>query len=124
MDAPSSLISKIISGGLWSFSLRIVSRGMGLVRTIVLARLLFPEDFGQIGIVMTFLTVLDCFTQFGFSQALIQRQDHDKAYLDTIWTASLLRSGMLFAVVFWVAPWVAAFFEMDGLTVLIRVVAV
>ena len=123
--APSlPLISKIISGGLWSFFLRIASRGMGLIRTLILARLLFPEDFGQIGIVMTLLTLLDCLTQFGFSQALIQRNGHEADYLDTVWTASLLRSVVLFLVVMGMAPAVAAFFHIDGLTALMRVVAV
>ncbi|RPI70565.1 MAG: lipopolysaccharide biosynthesis protein, partial [Geobacteraceae bacterium] len=124
MAVSSSLISKIISGGLWSFSLRIVSRGMGLIRTIILARFLFPEDFGQIGIVITILTLLDCFSQFGFSQALIQRKDHDEQYLDTIWTASLIRSVMLFTVVFGAAPLVATFFEIDRLAAIMRAVAV
>jgi len=124
MAASLPLISKIVSGGLWSFCLRIASRGMGLTRTLILARLLFPEDFGQIGIVMTIFTLLDCVTQFGFSQALIQRKGHDADYLDTIWTASLLRSVVLFLVVTGLAPSVAVFFQIDGLTDLMRVVAV
>jgi lipopolysaccharide exporter len=124
MAVSSSLISRIVSGGLWSFALRVVSRGMGLIRTIILARSLFPEDFGQIGIVMTILTLLDCVSQFGFSQALIHRKNYDKGYLDTIWTASLLRSVVLFAILFGAAPLAARFFEIDRLTVLMRVVAV
>jgi O-antigen/teichoic acid export membrane protein len=124
MAVSSSLISRIVSGGLWSFAFRIVSRGVGLIRTIILARLLFPEDFGQIGIVMTIFTLLDCVSQFGFSQALIHRKDYDKGHLDTIWTASLLRSVVLFAILFGAAPLAAGFFEIDRLTVLMRVVAV
>ena len=49
MPQPLPLITKIVSGGLWSGFLRIAGRGMGLIRTLILARLLFPEDFGQIG---------------------------------------------------------------------------
>jgi O-antigen/teichoic acid export membrane protein len=124
MHQPLPLITKIVSGGLWSGCLRIASRGMGLIRTLILARLLFPEDFGQIGIVMTIFTLLDCVTQFGFTQALIQRNGHDAGYLDTAWTASLLRSVVLFLVVLGMAPAVAAFFRIDELTALMRVVSV
>lgn len=118
------LIAKIVSGGLWSGMLRVTGRGMGLIRTLILAQLLFPEDFGQIGMVMTIFTLLDCVTQFGFTQALIQRNGNDAGCLDTAWTASLLRSVVLFLVVQGMAPAVAAFFRIDGLTALIRAVSV
>ena len=73
---------------------------------------------------MTIFTLLDCVTQFGFTQALIQRNGHDAGYLDTAWTASLLRSVVLFLVVLGMAPAVAAFFRIDELTALMRVVSV
>ena len=94
---------------------------MGLIRTLILARLLFPEDFGQIGIVMTIVTMLDCVTQFGFTQALIQRKGKDTGCLDTAWTVSLFRSVALFLIVLGMAPAAAAFFRIDELTALMRV---
>ena len=46
------LSTRVVKGGLWVFALRIINRGLGFIRTIILARLLAPEDFGLLGIAM------------------------------------------------------------------------
>jgi O-antigen/teichoic acid export membrane protein len=124
LDNPSSLISKVVNGGLWSISLRVAGRAMGLVRTFVLARLLAPEDFGLLGMVMGTIALLDSVSQLGFSHALIQRKGNDPDCLDAVWTAAVARGIALFLVVFAVAPIAEVFFRVDGLTSVLRVVAV
>jgi len=69
------LREKTIKGGFWVFSLRTVSRLFQLARTIVLARLLSPNDFGLFGIALLALSALDTFSQTGFKQALIQKKE-------------------------------------------------
>ena len=96
---------------------------MGLIRTLILAQL-STEDFGRIGIVMTIFTLLDCVTQFGFTQALIQRNGHDAGYLDTAWTASSSTAVSYSSSSWGWPPRVAAFFRIDELTALMRVVSV
>ena len=51
-DQTASLARRTARGGLWVFSLRVVNKGLGIIRTIILARFLSPADFGLFGIAM------------------------------------------------------------------------
>jgi len=74
LQHPESLSKKVVSGGIWVFALRFTSRGLGFVRTIILARLLAPSDFGLLGIAMLAIATLETFSQTGFQAALIQKR--------------------------------------------------
>ncbi len=104
-------------------AVRVASRAMTLVRSVVLAHFLAPEDFGLFGITMLGLTALETVSQTGFQTALIQKRLDDRRYLDTAWTVSLLRGIFLCGVLVAAAPWVAAFFHKPPAVQLIRVMA-
>jgi len=108
----------------WVFSLRILNRGLGFIRTIILARLLAPEDFGLLGIAMLAISTLETFSQTGFQAALIQKNEDIESYLDTAWTVSAIRGLMLFLILFFAAPSIAEFFNSPQATLIIRVIAV
>ena len=74
-----SVGEKTIKGGFWVFSLRIIDQLFGLIRIIILARLLSPNDFGLFGIALLALSMLDTFSQTGFRQALIQKKEETKS---------------------------------------------
>jgi len=95
-----------------------------MVRLVVLARLLSPEDFGLFGIVMLAIAALQTFTQTGFNTALIQRQGDTKSYLDTAWTIQIIRGLVLAALLYAAAPLVAWFFEEPLAVRLLRVMCV
>lgn len=84
--SPESLSKKVVRGGIWVFALRITNRGLGFVRTIILARLLAPEDFGLLGIAMLAIATLENFSQTGFQAALVQKKGNVESCLDTAWT--------------------------------------
>ena len=107
MDKPQSLSQKVVRGGLWAFSLRVLSQALGFIRTIVLARLLVPADFGLLGIALLCLTISQTFTQTGFQVALIQKKDVNKAYLNAAWTATAIRGILLSIILFCSAPLIA-----------------
>jgi len=119
-----SLSKKVVRGGMWVFGLRIINRGLGFVRTIILARLLAPEDFGLLGIAMLAIATLETFSQTGFQAALIQKKDNVESYLDTAWTVSAIRGVLLFLILFFSAPLVATFFNLPQATLVIKVIAV
>jgi len=121
---PDSLSKKVVRGGMWVFALRFTNRGLGLVRTVILARLLAPEDFGLLGIAMLAITTLETFSQTGFQAALIQKKENVNSYLDTAWTVSAVRSVLLFVILFFSAPLVATFFNSPQATLVIKVIAV
>ena len=56
-----SLSQRVVHAGFWAFALRITDRLFGLTRTIVLARVLSPNDFGLFGIALLELSALDTF---------------------------------------------------------------
>jgi O-antigen/teichoic acid export membrane protein len=122
--SPESLSKKVVRGGMWVFGLRITNRGLGFIRTIILARLLAPSDFGLLGIAMLAISTLETFSQTGFQAALIQKKENVESYLDTAWTVSAIRGILLFLILFLSAPLVATFFNSPQATLVIKVIAV
>jgi O-antigen/teichoic acid export membrane protein len=118
------LSGKVARGGLWLFTLRFVSRGLGFFRTIILARLLTPADFGLIGIAMTVIVTLDFLSQTGFQTALIQKKDCSRAHMDTAWTLLVVRGTVLFFIVIFISPFVAKFFNTPNIDLVIKVIAI
>lgn len=113
---------RIVKGGLWVFTLRIIQQVFNMVRLIILARLLLPNDFGLIGMALLTMSVLDAFSQTGFQQALIQKKDDIRPYLDTAWTVLILRGVFLCLFLYFLAPYAAAFFRTPGVVNIIRLV--
>ncbi len=115
------LSQRVVHAGFWAFALRIVNQLFGLARTIVLARVLSPNDFGLFGIALLALSALETFSQTGFQQALIQKKGDVKPYLDTAWTVQVIRGVALAAILFGIAPHVAVFFGEPTAAPLLRV---
>lgn len=121
---PGETISQqAIRGGVWVGALRIVDRVFGLIRMIVLARLLAPHDFGLMGIVLLAMSALERFSFTGFSTALVQKKGNIEEFLDTAWTTELIRGIVLCGVLFVSAPMVATFFNVPEIIAIIHVVA-
>ena len=100
------LYKKVLKGGFWVFALRIFTQVLSLVRLTVLARLLAPEDFGLLGIALLLIGILETFTNTGFQAALIQKKKDITPYLDSAWTLNVIRGVCLFAVLYFVTPYV------------------
>ena len=118
-----ALSTRVVHGGIWVFSLRLFTRGLAFVRTVILARLLAPEDFGLLGIAMLSLSTLETFSQTGFQTALVQKRENVRSYLDTAWTVSAFRGIVLFAILLVSAPLIAKFFNSPHSILVIRVIA-
>jgi O-antigen/teichoic acid export membrane protein len=119
--AVAPLTGRVVRGAGWVFASRVVSRGLGMVKIVVLARLLSPEDFGLFGIVMLAIATLEGLTQTGFNTALIHRKENTRDYLDTAWTIQVIRGLALAAALFAAAPAVAWFFAEPRAARLLRV---
>ena len=118
------LAEKAVRGGLWVFGLRALSRGLGFIRTVVLARLLSPSDFGLFGIALLAISILETFSQTGMQAALIRKKSDIESYLDTAWTISVIRGVILFLILFISAPVIAVFFNSPQAITVIRVIAI
>ncbi|MBR6963350.1 MAG: lipopolysaccharide biosynthesis protein [Prevotella sp.] len=116
-----SLKNKTIKGVGWSAVDAFLGQGVLLLVGIVLARLLSPEEYGLIGIVTIFTTVMYGIMDSGFSSALIRKQDITNEDYNTLFFFNLAVSVVMFALLFAGAPWIARFFERPQLLTLVRV---
>ncbi len=114
----------VIRGGLWVGFGFVSQQGVAMVRTLVLARLLTPEDFGLVGLVTLTLFAGLMLTEFGVDSALIQRSDLPVRFVHTAWNLMLIRGICLFLLLQGIAPWIAAAFGRPGAEYLLRVGAV
>jgi lipopolysaccharide exporter len=120
LSPDESLSSRVVVSGVWVFLLRIVSRILALARTIVLARLLSPDDFGLMGITMVTMSMLETFSQTGFQAALIQKKTDIEGYLNTAWITLALRGVALYGLLYAGAPYAAAFYDTPEAVPVIR----
>lgn len=120
---PGQILSqRVVKGGFWVFSLRITQQVFNLVRLIILARILAPSDFGLMGIALLTMATLETFSQTGFQQALIQKKDNVESYLNSVWTVLILRSVILFIILFFIAPYASIFFKTPQARSIIQVI--
>ena len=73
-------------GAAWMIAFKFISLGLGLVSTLILARLLVPADFGLVSMAMVLIAVLELLGAFNFDLALIHDQNAERHHYDTVWT--------------------------------------
>ncbi|MDP3729218.1 MAG: lipopolysaccharide biosynthesis protein [bacterium] len=105
------VLGKAINAGKWSAFGMAAQKGMSLISFFILARILVPEDYGVITIVLMLVGVLDTLSTPGFEQALIQKKEDIVKYLDVLWTFNLFRACIIFSAIFFGAPIIAHFFN-------------
>ena len=102
---------------------RWVSRLIGVVSTIILARLLTPADFGLVAmasIVVGFVRVL---TSFGVGTVLVQRNTQERSYMDSAWTLGLLETAFAGALIFGSGSIAASYFHDQRVVDVMRLMA-
>jgi len=102
---------------------RITSRSLGLISTMILARILTPSDFGTVAIAMLVLSASLAFTEFGLKQAVIVIKDEDHKLLSTVWTFELLKGCILTITIFILSGQLSIFFKLPDSLNLIRLVS-
>jgi lipopolysaccharide exporter len=107
LDNKPSLTRRVAVGAMWLVAGRWSMRFIGLISTILLARLLTPEDFGIVVLAGLVVGVLDALTDFRFGQALVHYQDASDDEYNTAWTFNLLR-GLLVAAILAGGAWLFA----------------
>jgi O-antigen/teichoic acid export membrane protein len=115
--------AKIYTGSAWMVLTRLAVKSLGLISSVVLARLLLPEDFGLVAIAMAIYALVELFGAFGFGDALIQRQSPSEEDYNTAWTFKVIFGCFAAACLVLLAPAVAAFYEEPRLKTVIWVIA-
>lgn len=116
-----SLKQKTVKGVGWSFADNIANQGITFLVGLVLARLITPEEYGLIGIILIFVAVFDSIVNCGFSNALIRKNDADDMDYNTVFFVNMVLSIVLFIAFFFSAGLIADFFSQPLLEPLTQV---
>ena len=121
--AEQSLKDKTVKGVAWSGLDNISQFGITFLVSIVLARLLSPDDYGLVGIVGIFTAICTSIANGGFTVALIRKKDASEDDYNTTFIANFFVSIFLYVVIFFTASYIADFFQRSELVGLTRVSA-
>jgi teichuronic acid exporter len=111
-------------GFVWKFIERCVTQGLKFIIQILLARLLFPYEYGIIALIAIFISIADTVVQSGLNTALIQKKDADEADFSTVLTTSIVLAMVSYVILFISASLIARIFEEAILTKVIRVLGI
>ena len=113
----------VASGVAWAFGERIVAQSISFVVSILLARMLLPEDYGAVSLVLVFINLANVFVSNGLGESLVQKADATALDFSTIFYCGLAMAAALYAIIFFSAPSIADFYTNPDLISVIRVVA-
>ena len=119
------LAKRVRAGFTWNVSSALISESIRFLRSIILARLLAPEDFGLLAMALTVVGALNALSSLGLSRTIVANKfdtgDELKAHLDTVWSVELLRSFVISLLVSASAFPLSRFYGQDQLKVIIPV---
>jgi len=115
---------KILSSLFWNLLDNVINKGVNILVFVVLARLLSPEDFGVLGIVMIFIAFSKTFVDAGLSQALIKKQNCTDSDYNTVLLFNFLTGVVLYLLIYFLAPYIGNFFNLKQLVPLIRLASI
>jgi len=113
----------VFSNFIWRFAERCGAQLVSFIVSIVLARILAPEDYGTIALVTVFTAILQVFVDSGLGTALIQKKDADDLDFSSVFYFNFAVCLILYAGMFLAAPYIATFYDDVTLTPVIRVLS-
>lgn len=118
-----SSFGQTLKGISWVGAFRISTRIIAFVRTIILARILSPTQFGVFGIASLSITFLEILMETGVNVVLIQKKEGIEQYLNTAWVVSIVRGALITLILIILAPVIATFFNSPGTLNLIYLIS-
>jgi lipopolysaccharide exporter len=112
------------TGSIWIMAARWAMRLIGVVSTVILARLLSPHDFGIVAMAMLAVGLLQAFSESGQRLALIRLKTVTRGHYDTAWTIGVIVGVIVAIALVLLGPLVASYFKEPQLVVLLAVLAI
>lgn len=107
----------------WRFAERCGAQIVTFIVSIVLARILTPEDYGKVALITVFTTIMQVFVDSGLGVALIQKKDADDLDFSSVFYFNFVICLVLYAAMFFASPFIANFYNDSSLTPIIRVIS-
>ncbi|MGM0503943.1 MAG: MOP flippase family protein [Bacteroidota bacterium] len=120
----STFKTNALRGFKWSFLNKIAAQALHFIFSVILARLLSPDDFGMFAMITVFSNLGLLFKDFGFGHALIYDKDPSKNEFDSVFVLNLITGIFLTTLFFFLAPVIAGFYNEPRLTNLTKVFSV
>ena len=121
MDNKKSTGNVVVTNFFWRFAERCGAQIIQFIVSIVLARILAPEAYGTIALVLVFSQILQVFVDSGLGNALIQKKDADDLDFSSVFWFNVVWCLVLYALMFFCAPLIASFYNDESLTAVVRV---
>jgi len=118
------LNQKTVKSVVWSAVERFGSQGIQFVMSIIIARLLLPEEYGLIAMLAFFMAIAQTFVDSGFGSALIQKKDRNEIDYSTAFYFNFVVALLVYLMLFFAAPFIADFYKEEKLIDITRVVGI
>lgn len=118
---PKSLREQTISGMIWNAMERFGGSLFLFISNLVLARLLSPDDFGCVGMLLVFISVSDAIVDGGFGSALIQKKNPTAIDYSTVFYWNILLSLFLYGILYLLSPVIADFYRIPLLRDVLKI---
>lgn len=116
--------SMVLTNLIWRFAERVGAKGVSLIVSIVLARLLTPKAYGNVALLSVFITIFAVFVDSGMGNALIQKQDANDDDFTTVFYFNIVWCVFLYIILFCTSPLIGKFYNDVSLIPLIRVAGI
>ena len=116
-----SLKSKVFSGLIWRFGERITAQLVSTIVSIILARLLLPEDYGVVTMTLVFINIANVFVTGSFGNALIQKKEVDNVDFSSVFFFNLSLSILIYFCLFLASSHISLLYEMPELEMVLKV---
>ncbi|WP_430908621.1 lipopolysaccharide biosynthesis protein [Maribacter sp. 2-571] len=114
---------KMFRGAAWNAFGSISIQAVQFILGIILARILGPKVYGALTILVIFTTISQVFIDSGFTKALIQKKNRSEDDVSTVFLFNIAIAVVCYIVIWFIAPFVAAFYDNSALTLLLRVLS-
>lgn len=118
-----SIRKKALSSAIWKYAERLIAQAVTLIVSIILARLLDPDDFSVVSIVTIFFAFASVLISGGLNTALVQKKDADRLDYSTVFFESLTVSLLAYLLLFLLAPAISQAYQKPVLVPVVRVMS-
>lgn len=118
-----SLKKQAISGVKWNFAQQLSVQIINFGVQVILARLLMPEMFGLIAMIIVFISIGQTLMDSGMTSSLIRTKNPDQLDYSTVFITNIIMSCAIYGLVYFFAPYIAKFYNQDILTDIVRIFA-
>lgn len=121
MPDTTKLKRKTISGIFWQLLQKGFSQAVTFIVSVILARLILPEEFGIVAMTSIFLTIAGVLAESGLGSSLVQKKNIDELDKNTVFFFGLLLSILLYCLLFFLAPLIGQMYKMDEMVPILRI---